>query len=231
MFWFLRDPGIDGVGVGFTSAELDFSDPPSARTAEFSQLSTALGVPVAVVRQVHGATVLDVDPLVVGAGPLVDLSRYEADAMVTTRPGVGLAVRVADCVPILLADPVARVVAAVHAGRAGLIGGVIDAALEQMHAAGARTINAWVGPHLCSQCYELPEQIVTDVSNRLGVAPTTTSWGTPALDMAAAVASQLTAWDVPLVATGGCTRTDPDLHSWRRDDQVSGRQIGVAWLA
>lgn len=231
MFWFLRDPDSDGVGVAFTSSTLDFSDPPSERATAFTQLAARIGVPVAVVRQVHGADVLDVDQMQVGTNSIIDLTNHEADALITTRAGIGLAVRVADCVPILLADSTAGVIAAAHAGRAGLITGVIDAVTGEMRRRGANAITAWVGPHLCSECYELPASIAGDASDRLGIAPSVTTWGTPSLDQAAAASKQLVDAGVTVVTTGGCTRTDPELHSWRRDDASAGRQVGIVWLA
>ncbi len=230
MFWFRRSPDSDGVGVAVTSDEADFSDPPSSRLRVFDRLVDELGVKVAVVRQVHGASVLDVDDVPEMDGSLLDLTFSESDAMVSTRRGIALAVRVADCVPVLLADARASVIGAAHAGRAGLLEGVISATVEAMRVKGAREISAWVGPHLCGRCYELPSQVVNESSNRLGVAPTTTSWGTSSLDLTAAVTVQLDSLGVPSHLMDGCTRTDPNLHSWRRDGEAAGRQVGLVWL-
>ena len=87
MFAHHRDPDATGVGVAFTNAALDLADgaEPRARAAAFARLSDALGVPVAIVRQVHGDVVLDVD----GPGPDVGawVQPGEADALVTTRRG------------------------------------------------------------------------------------------------------------------------------------------------
>ena len=111
MFWFRRDPDARlGVGVAFTTAALDLGDgrERQARDADLARLSAALGVPVAIVAQVHGADVCEVGAT--EATTVVDLTAQQADALVTTEPGVALAVRVADCVPVLFAD----------AGRPGL---------------------------------------------------------------------------------------------------------------
>ena len=93
--------------------------------------------------QVHGGEVLDVH---VGGGPLQVVGT--ADAVVTTMPGVVLAVRVADCVPVLLAAP--GVVAAVHSGWRSTSVDVVGAAVQRMVAAGADPVDitAWVGPHI-----------------------------------------------------------------------------------
>ena len=84
-------------------------------------------------RQVHGADVVRVG---VDQKP-----RPDADALVTTDPDVVLVVRVADCVPVLLADAEAGVVAAAHAGRPGMLAGVVPATVAAMHELGARDIH------------------------------------------------------------------------------------------
>src|SRR5690349_22082995 len=80
------------------------------------------------------------------------------DALVTAVPGLALVALVADCVPVLLADPVAGVVAAVHAGRVGARIGVVPAALEAMRSAGAalERVEVLLGPSVCGECYEVP---------------------------------------------------------------------------
>lgn len=228
MFWYRRDPGADGVGVAVTSAALNFADPPDPTT--FAGLADALGVRIAVVLQVHGAAVAEITQTWTSPGPLLDLTDQAADALVTTETGVGLAVRVADCIPILFADPGRRVIAATHAGRVGLEKGVVGATIRAMRERGARDIVGWVGPHLCGECYELPPELARETSARLGVPVATTSWGTPALDLAAALRVQLEVEGVRAEQIEACTRTTPSLHSWRRDGAASGRQVGVVWL-
>ncbi len=84
------------------------------------------------------------------------------DALVSTGP-VGLGVLVADCVPVLLADPGARVVGAVHAGRRGVVAGVVTAAVRALRAAGATHLRAVVGPAICGACYEVPAALRDEV--------------------------------------------------------------------
>ena len=83
----------------------------------------------------------------------------ETDALVTSTPGLVLCVLVADCVPVLLTDPVAGVVAAVHAGREGVRTGVVPATLSAMASLGARArhVTALLGPAVCGRCYEVPD--------------------------------------------------------------------------
>ena len=66
---------------------------------------------------------------------------------------------VADCTPVLLADPEAGVVGAVHAGRPGMVSGIVDVAVARMRELGARDISAVVGPSVCGRCYEVPEEL------------------------------------------------------------------------
>src|SRR5207245_2818191 len=136
--------------------------------------------------QVHGRTVAVVD----GPRP----TPVEAtDALVTTEPGLAVVVLVADCVPVLLADPEAAVVAAVHAGRVGARVGVIPAALSAMRAAGAdiERIEVLLGPAICGECYEVPAEMRADVEAHLPGSASRTRAGRPGLDLRAGLWRQL----------------------------------------
>src|SRR5690606_7035253 len=116
----------------------------------------AMGVPpagLATVHQVHSA---DVAVLRAGDDPAA-LAGMRADAIVTDRPGVALAVLTADCQPILLADPEAGVIGAVHAGWRGALSGVIEAAVGAMNDLGASRIRAVIGPTISQRAYEVGE--------------------------------------------------------------------------
>jgi YfiH family protein len=152
------------------------------------------------------------------------------DALVTTRRGLGLMVRVADCVPLLLADAAAGVIGAVHAGRPGLALGIATTAVATMREHGATAIRAWLGPHVCGRCYEVPVAMQEEVAELVPEARAETSWGTPALDIGAGVEAQLVAAGVDVTRVEGCTREDPSLHSYRRDGAASGRLAGLVWL-
>ena len=116
----------------------------------------------------------------------------QCDALVTDRPDTVLMVRVADCVPVLLADPDAGVVGAAHAGRPGVAAGVVARAASSGCARSAPpTITAWVGPHVCGRCYEVPGDLRAEVAAVEPATASTTSWGTPALDLGAGVRAQL----------------------------------------
>ncbi|HVH93510.1 MAG TPA: peptidoglycan editing factor PgeF [Nocardioidaceae bacterium] len=176
-------------------------------------------------RQVQGSAVYVVDDRsLTAAEPPV------ADALVTRLPGVVLLVRVADCVPVLLADLHAGVVGAVHAGRPGLVAGVVPRAMEAMQAQGAESVRAWVGPHVCGACYEVPAEMRAEVSAVAPAAFAETSWGTPSLDVGAGVVAQLKEAGVDVVDRSRCTIEDEDLFSYRRQGRASGRLAGLIRL-
>ncbi|WP_395402984.1 polyphenol oxidase family protein [Arthrobacter sp. UC242_113] len=151
-----------------------------------------------------------------------------ADALVSL--GGPLAVMVADCIPLVLvgAGSSGPVLSAVHAGRPGLFSGVIPAAIEEMRASGAADIRAWLGPSVCGNCYEVPAELRDEVAAVLPSAWSTTSWGTPALDLPGAAASQLEALGVSIEYRGPCTFENDFLFSYRRDSRC-GRFAGLVW--
>jgi polyphenol oxidase len=173
-------------------------------------------------RQVHGAEVVFVDDL--------RTSDSSGDALCTGQQSVALLVRAADCVPVLLADPATGWIAAVHAGRPGLVAGVVPAAVAAMHRHGARPRTAWIGPHICGGCYEVPSGLRDEVAAIVPEARSTTSWATPALDIGAGVRAQLLAAGVAEVREiGACTRENSAWPSYRRDGATATRFAGVVW--
>jgi YfiH family protein len=136
-------------------------------------------------------------------------------------------VRAADCVPVLFADPAAGVVAATHCGRPGLLAGVVPRTVEQMRALGASEITAWIGPHVCGGCYEVPAQMQDEVAAAVPDSRATTTWGTPSLDLGAGVRAQLERSGVSVVDVARCTRESADLYSYRRDGRGAGRLAGL----
>ena len=235
MYEFHRDPGAEGVGVAFSDAvaadgtvlSLGGAHGAAGRAPGIGLIEADLGVPLAVVRQVHGAEVAIVDETT----DLAALAGREADALVATASGVGLAVRVADCVPVLLADADAGVIGAAHAGRVGLAGGVLQATVAAMRAAGATTITAWIGPHICGRCYEVPEAMAAQVEAVVPGSRGTTGWGTPAIDLGAGARGVLERLGAGVAEVGRCTLETPGLHSHRRDAAAAGRQAGIIWRA
>ncbi|WP_346138779.1 peptidoglycan editing factor PgeF [Streptomyces coeruleofuscus] len=205
-------------------------DDPGAVRANRELAAKSLGVEpdrVVWMNQVHGADVAVVD------GPWGSSSEIPSvDAIVTTRRGLALAVLTADCVPVLLADPVAGIAAAAHAGRPGMIAGVVPAALRAMTDLGAEPsrIVARTGPTVCGRCYEVPEAMRAEVSAIEPAAYAETSWGTPAVDVSAGVHAQLERLGVcDRAQSPVCTLESEDHFSYRRD-RTTGRLAGYVWL-
>lgn len=214
------------VDVAFTEPLPIVTDVGQARTSVLASLATATGHTPFVMHQVHGAEVH-----VVGDGDVVDDPVLCVDALATTRGDVVLMARAADCVPLLLASP-EGVIGAVHAGRRGLALGVVPAAVGRLRSLGATQLTAWIGPHICGRCYEVPEQMQEGVAALVPEARSTTSWGTSALDLGAGVRSQLAAEGVgDIRVVDACTREDDRWPSYRRDGDAALRFAGLVWLA
>lgn len=191
--------------------------------------------------QHHGATIARVGaPRVAGAssGP-EDAHDHghdgdegdppSADALMSGSTEVTLAVMVADCVPVLLADRGVGLVAAVHAGRPGMMAGIVDATVSALVEAGATHLEAVVGPSVCPRCYEVPEQMRAEAAAVHPAAFGVSRQGTPAVDVAAAVVSQLREAEVAVTWLSGCTREEEDLFSYRREGET-GRFVGLVRL-
>jgi YfiH family protein len=117
--------------------------------ANRARLESDLGLPIQFMNQVHGDVVATIGSEIVAAPT--------ADALITQKAGIGLAVMVADCIPLLLSN--ARSVAAVHVGRKGLMNEVAMSAIQAMRSIDSSEITAVVGPSICGQCYEVSEDI------------------------------------------------------------------------
>ena len=221
--------GARTVHVAVTDRSVDLSEPAGADQQrldrELGRVRAATGLPVARMHQVHGADVAacDREP---DQPPRVD-------ALVTTAAGLVLMARAADCVPVLLADRAGACVAAVHCGRGGLVAGVVPAAVSALRERGAADVVAWLGPHVCGSCYEVPAELRDEVAAAVPRARSQTSWGTPALDLGAGVRAQLAAAGCGVagpVGTQGCTIEDAAWPSYRRDGAGSTRFAGLVWL-
>lgn len=218
-------PAVGGarVEIAFTDASLDLQEGDRIE-AVLDQVGSHLDVAIARASQVHGDDVATVDGDDTGRVPV-------ADGLVTTQRRTALMVRVADCVPVLLADTSAAVVGVAHAGRRGVELDVVTRTVERMRALGAADVHAWVGPHICGGCYEVPGEMRDEVAARVPETYAETTWGTPSLDLGAGVAAQLAAADVAVTVVGGCTREDDRFHSYRRDGRESGRLAGLVWIS
>lgn len=203
-------------------------DDPGAVAANRARLDGELGLGGRVVwmEQIHGRTATVVhEPR--------DEPVEASDALVTAEPGLAVAALVADCVPILLGDPAAGVVAAVHAGRVGAAAGVLVQAVKAMRGLGAEPerTEALLGPAVCGSCYEVPRELRAQVQQRLPGSESTTRSGTPGLDLRAGLRVQLAGLGVGKVGTDPrCTFEDPTLFSHRRQ-APTGRLAALTWCS
>jgi copper oxidase (laccase) domain-containing protein len=250
-----------GLRVAFTSVAAGNlalhvgEDPDGVRSAR-RRLEAAMGIPSGTLRfmsQTHSDRVALVSPDAGAAGAGHMGWAPDADGMISAGGEDPLAVLVADCVPIVLADtggvtttdPAAtpedtaaglgaRATAVVHAGRAGVVNGILVKAVALLREQGAREISAWIGPSVCGSCYEVPEDMMHEVSRLVPDAAARTRSGSAALDLPAAVRSQLLDAGVRLepVVSGSplCTMENPDLYSHRREPGA-GRIAGLVWRA
>jgi YfiH family protein len=217
-----RDLGSWGGG----GSPLRNASPAVAASARLVRHLGATGPLVGAV-QVHGATVVREDARAPG---------LEADALVSTTPGTAVAVRVADCVPVLMAAPGG--VAAVHAGWRGTAAGIVAASLEALCAAtgvGAARVRAVVGPSVCGRCYTVGDEVVAGVRAAVDGASSDSAWlardgGVPRVDLKAANAAVLRARGVQVEVLSACTICSPGYWSHRRDGAAAGRQVGAIAL-
>ncbi len=176
--------------------------------------------------QVHGAVVRE--------APWQ--GRPEGDAAVTAAPGVLLGIETADCMPVLLVDPVARRVAAAHAGWRGTAAGVVVQALRAMTDAGSRIADILValGPAIGACCYEVGDELRAVFGAAGACFFTPGPRGRPHLDVRAANRAQLERAGISperIADLAECTACRADLyHSYRRDGPGGGRMISfVGW--
>ena len=202
-------------------------DDPAAVVANRKRLATAIGLGddgVVWMNQVHGDHVVVVD------GP--DSTVDETDGLVTTKPRLALAVVTADCVPVLMADAGAGVIAAVHAGRVGAQKGIVARALETMvrHGAHVGNVSVLLGPAVSGRNYEVPEAMAAEVEAALPGSRTTTARGTAGLDLRSGIARQLRDLGVSAIEIDPrCTVDDRNLFSHRRG-APTGRLASLVWM-
>jgi len=222
-----REGGASAGAYASLNLGLRSGDDEAAVRDNRRRLEALLPSPPVWLRQVHGIRVADADAARAGDG------EPEADAAVARRPGTVCAVLVADCMPVLLADESAQVVAAAHAGWRGLCGGVLEATVEAMRV-DRRRLNAWLGPAIGPQAYEVGDEVREAFVRRdpsARVAFRATRPGHWLLDLYAVARQRLSACGVTRIYGGGfCTFSDPKrFFSYRRDGQT-GRMAALIWL-
>ena len=198
------------LGAAFTTA----ADGDQRDDAHRAAASARIGIPPgwATATQVHGASVA----IATAPGPV-----GQADGIVTTVPGLPLAVLTADCAGVVLHGEGAAGVA--HAGWRGAAAGVVGEVAEAMRAMGAPPTQAVIGPHIGPCCFEVGPEVAEVVPD----AVATTAWDTTSVDLADVVAGQV--GSVPVHRTGGCTRCGAGWLSHRADG-TPVRLAAIAWV-
>lgn len=228
----LESPLLRAAGFhhGFATRALDFGVGAKDRAAHVEALSLLLRFDPArlfQVSQVHGAVTLAAE------GDREALARCEADALVATDPGVAVGIRVADCVPILLADPDVGAVAAAHAGWRGVVAGIVGSTFRAAAGRGVTLRVAAIGPCIGPCCFEVSHEIAAQIAEAAG-EPEVIARRTDAksyVDLRRAVRAQLRREgldDAHIDDVPGCTRCDEEhFFSYRRDSERAGRHLAI----
>jgi len=171
-------------------------------------------------RQVHGVRVVDQEN---------PEENQEADAAITRRRGIVCVVKIADCMPVLLADNAGTVVGIAHAGWRGLSGGIVEATIRAMRVEPERLL-AWLGPAIGPRVYEVGEDVRAAFTGQEYAFAATRArhWN---LDLYAVARARLQTAGVRNIFGGSfCTYTDRErFFSWRRDRDAK-RMVAAIWL-
>ena len=199
-------------------------DEPSHVAENSKRFAEALGATeLYEVSQVHGAEVVDTSQ-----GTVVEIRRRDADALLTREAGNAVAVRTADCVPILLADRRTGAVAAVHAGWRGVEAEIVVAAVLKLGT--PSSLVAAIGPHIRVDAFEVSEEIAARIAAVAhGQRVVHKRQPRPHVDLALTVRAQLESVGVTQIDdVGGCTFSEPArFFSHRRDAGQTGRHLSA----
>jgi len=229
--------GLLRSAEGFYHAFLGI-DPLRGRGEE-ECLRTIFSVPpdrIGTLRQVHSRVALEREE---SDGGISAGGRREGDALWTDEAGAGVAVRTADCVPVLFAHPGLGFCGAVHAGWRGLAEGILEAVLgriaERFGDSAIRGILAAAGPSARGCCYEIGEEVAERLQplpggdRHLRRGRTGGCW---MADLPALAVQGLRDAGIPrerIEIAGPCTVCSRDFHSWRREKSLTGRQVSFIY--
>jgi YfiH family protein len=179
--------------------------------------------------QVHGTRVVTIDDPSAAASS----AGVQADGAVTRRHGTVLAIRTADCLPVLLCDRAGEVIGAAHAGWRGLAAGVLENAIAAMGAAPARIV-AWLGPAIGRTAFEVGGEVREAFIAADRDAITAFEPGAPGkwlADLELLARQRLMRAGVTAVHGGGmCTMSDPSRYFSYRRDRRTGRMAALIWI-
>ncbi|GAB3188447.1 polyphenol oxidase family protein [Nesterenkonia suensis] len=237
-FWWRGTAAEGRVHVAFTSVQAGNlarhvgEEPEEAVTRRRRSLEAQMGVradTLCFLEQVHSAVVHE------ASGHPADSGRAPVgDAWISLGAAQPLAVMVADCLPVLLVGQgdgdAPLITGAAHAGRTGLLEGVLENSVTLMREHGAERVQAWVGPGACGSCYEVSATMHQELGSQRPALASQTSWGTPALDLRSEAEEVLRELRVNIAELAGCTIEDETLFSHRRAPG-QGRFVGLVWRA
>jgi hypothetical protein len=218
--FFTRDGGVSGGIYAGLNGGLGSHDDPAHVAENRRRMAEQIGVKPAHFLSVHQTHSPDA---VVATGPWQSASRPRADAIVTCAEGLAIGVTAADCGPILLADPNARVIGAAHAGWKGALTGIVESTVEAMEKLGAERsgIVAAIGPLIRQHSYEVGGEFVerfvaADAENALFFIPAARA-GHAMFDLAGFIRMRLENAGVLMIDDIGIdTYSDERFYSYRR---------------
>jgi hypothetical protein len=232
--FFTRRGGVSGPPWDSLNLAANTGDLPAHVAENRSRVVSVLGLDPSGLHmpsQVHGVAVLEV-----GTPTSRDASAHvEADATLALEPGIGCAVRSADCGTVLIGDRRSGAALAIHAGWKGTVLGVVPVAVERLVAriGAVDGLVAAIGPHLEACCFEVGEDVAAQLASAspLGERAVSLSRPKPHVDLRAIVEAQLVALGIERTAIDhvrGCTRCDAErFFSYRRDGARSGRLVSA----
>lgn len=230
---------LGGVSQGaFTSLNLGFhvGDRPDAVLENRRRLLSLLGTEIkslVAAAQVHSSTVVRVGERERGRGAFTfDDALPATDALLANEPGLGLSVYTADCVPVILYDPVRGAVGVVHAGWRGTAAGIVGAAIDALRegfGTDPKDLVVALGSAIGPCCYEVGPEVHEAIRERLGAEAAGGGAGLDLWKANGVVARQNGIEPANIHACRLCTACEEELFfSYRRDGQRTGRMAAVA---
>jgi len=229
-----REGGLSDGPFASMNLGIAVGDVPERVAANRARFAAACGAAPVFLRQVHGTRVVRIG----AADALPEAPLHDADASVTTEPGLACTVQVADCLPVLFAAPAGSGVAAAHAGWRGLASGVLEATVASLCEAARcrpRDLDAWLGVCIGPCAFE----VGVDVLEAFAVAPggpdprrfVPTQPGKWLADLAGLARDRLAAAGVERVSAAlGCAVEDASRFFSYRRDRVTGRMAAAVWI-
>jgi YfiH family protein len=224
-----RNGGVSTGACATMNVAGNDADDPDAVARNKQLVEAVVGVPPAWLSQVHGTSVVDFDRVDAAAGA------PKADAAVSSRAARALAVRVADCLPVLFCDKAGTRVGAAHAGWRGLAAGVLEATVAAMNVA-PKNLIAWMGPAIGPTAFEVGDDVRDEFVDLDGYAAAAFDPypGRPdkwLADLYALAGLRLQAAGVKAIYGGDlCTVSDPARFFSYRRDKTPGRMAALVWL-